>query len=408
MKKWIGIILMLTAIVIFLTNIRSKKHSEQKAPPPLPQYKYEILIDSLDVFMSTVKKDQTLGEILVSNKISYQKINTIIRKSKGVFDVRKVNYGHNYTVMNTKDSTAKPVYFIYEKDAINYVVFDLQNEIQVYTGKKQVDIKLKKVASTIKSSLWLTMEEKKLSPRLAHELSTIYAWTIDFFKIQEGDSFNIYYQDRYIDGKYIGIGKILASEFIHNNKSFYAFYFEENNNNRGDYYDEKGKTLRKAFLMAPVDYKRISSRFSKRRKHPVTGRWKGHFGTDYAAAEGTPIWATANGTITKASYTRNNGNYVKIRHNSTYSTQYLHMSKIKKGITRGVYVKQGECIGYVGSTGLATGPHVCYRFWKNGKQVDPYKQKLPPGEPIKKENYSEYMHVKDSLLKILTVSHEIK
>ena len=310
--------------------------------------------------------------------------------------------------MNTKDSTAKPVYFIYEKDAINYVVFDLQNEIQVYTGKKQVDIKLKKVASTIKSSLWQTMEEKKLSPRLTHELSTIYAWTIDFFKIQEGDSFNIYYQDRYIDGKYIGIGKILASEFIHSNKSFYAFYFEENNNNRGDYYDEKGKTLRKAFLMAPVDYKRISSRFSKRRKHPVTGRWKGHFGTDYAAAEGTPIWATANGTITKASYTRNNGNYVKIRHNSTYSTQYLHMSKIKKGIKRGVYVKQGECIGYVGSTGLATGPHVCYRFWKNGKQVDPYKQKLPPGEPIKKENYSEYMHVKDSLLKILTVSHEIK
>ncbi len=407
MKKWIGIILMLTAIVILLTNIKSKKHDEQKEPPPLPKYKYEILIDSLDVFMGTVKKNQTLGEILFSNKISYETINTIIKKSKGIFDVRKVNYGHNYTVMNTKDSIAKPVYFIYEKDAINYVVFDMQNEIHVYTGKKHVDVKLKKVASTIKSSLWLTMEAKKLSPRLTHELSTIYAWTIDFFKIQEGDSFNIYYQDRYIDGKYIGIGKILASEFVHNKKSFYAFYYQENNN-RGDYYDEKGKTLRKAFLMAPVDYKRISSRFSKRRKHPVTGRWKGHFGTDYAAAEGTPIWATANGTITKASYTKNNGNYVKIRHNSTYSTQYLHMSKIKKGIKRGVYVKQGECIGYVGSTGLATGPHVCYRFWKNGKQVDPYKQQLPPGEPIKKENYSAYMHVKDSLFKILTVGHEIK
>ena len=271
---------------------------------------------------------------------------------------------------------------------------------RVYKGEKEVEVRLKKATGIINTSLWITMEEKKLSPRLTHELSTIYAWTIDFFKIQKGDSFKVYYEDRYIDGEYIGIGKIIASEFTHINQNYYAFYYKENSI-RGDYYNEKGETLRKAFLMAPVDYKRISSRYSKKRKHPVTGRWKGHFGTDYAAATGTPIWSTADGVVLKASYTRNNGNYVKIKHNNTYTTQYLHMSKIKSGIKKNIRVKQGDVIGYVGSTGLATGPHVCYRFWKNGKQVDPYKQKLPPGDPIKKENYNNFMIVKDSLFKII-------
>ena len=193
---------------------------------------------------------------------------------------------------------------------------------------------------------------------------------------------------------------MLAAEFIHKNQKFYSFYYKENEN-YGEYFDESGRTLRKAFLKAPLDFYRISSRYSRNRKHPVTGQWKGHFGTDYAAPKGTPIMSTANGTIVTASYTRNNGNYVKVRHNGTYSTQYLHMSKIKKGIKKGVYVKQGDIIGYVGSTGLATGPHVCYRFWKNGKQVDPYKQKLPPGDPISKKNKNEYMFVKDSLMNIL-------
>ena len=256
--------------------------------------------------------------------------------------------------------------------------------MSVFLGKKDIEVRLKKAKGEINNSLWITMEEKGLSPRLTHELSTIYAWTIDFFKIQKGDAFKVYYEDRYIDNKYIGIGRIIAAEFIHNNKSYFAYYYKEKND-RGDYFNEKGETLRKAFLMAPVDYKRISSRYSKNRKHPVTGRWKGHFGTDYAAATGTPIWTTADGVVVKASYTRNNGNYVKIKHNNTYTTQYLHMSKIKSGIKRNVKVKQGQIIGYVGSTGLATGPHVCYRFWKNGRQVDPYKQNCPQETQLKKK-----------------------
>ena len=404
MKKWFGILVMGTALLFMLTNINKDKKAVEKLEVIQevvePSYEYNILVDSFNVTKGFVKRGQTMGEILYLNHIDHFEINKIVKKSKGIFDVRRVNTGKKYTVICASDSTKKAQYFIYEIDATNYVVFDLRGEIDVYKGKKPVTVKLKTASGIIKSSLWLTMEEQKLSPKLTAELSTIYAWTIDFFKIQKNDGFRVYYEDKYINGEYIGIGRLLAAEFTHKGQDFYSFYYKENEN-FGDYYDDQGKTLRKAFLMAPVDYKRISSRYSKRRKHPVTGRWKGHFGTDYAAEKGTPIWSTANGTIIAATFTKNNGNYVKVRHNGTYTTQYLHMSKIKPGIRKGVFVKQGDIIGYVGSTGLATGPHVCYRFWKNDKQVDPFKQKLPPGDPIKKENRVAYMLAKDSLMQIL-------
>ena len=397
MKKTFFLVIVFFVFFILLT----KKENNHKKPAPEPKYEYGILADSFKVVKDIVKPNQTLGEILYFNHIDYPQINKIVKASKNIFDVRKINAGQNYTVLCSRDSIDKANFLIYEIDPVNYVVFDLTKDMSVYIGKKDIEVRFKNAQGEINNSLWITMEDKGLSPRLTHELSTIYAWTIDFFKIQKGDAFKVYYEDRYIDNKYIGIGRIIASEFIHNNKSYFAFYYKENND-RGDYYNEKGETLRKAFLMAPVDYKRISSRYSKNRKHPVTGRWKGHFGTDYAAATGTPIWTTADGIVVKASYTRNNGNYVKIKHNNTYTTQYLHMSKIKSGIKRNVKVKQGQIIGYVGSTGLATGPHVCYRFWKNGRQVDPYKQKLPPGDPIKKENYNDFMIVKDSLSRLIS------
>ncbi len=403
MKKWAGLVLMAVALLFILSNLNNKKNERIDDVIGLavePKYEYGILVDSFNVIKGVVKKNQTLGEILYANHIDHPQIAEIVNKSKEIFDVRRVNPGKEYTVICRKDSTEKACYFIYQENPINYIVMDLTGGIDVYRGKKEVETRVNVASGEINSSLWLAMEEQKLSPKIAAELSTIYAWTIDFFTIQKGDGFRVYYENNYIDGKYIGIGKILAAEFKHKGQVFYAFYYKEKEN-FGDYYDEQGKTLRKAFLMAPVDYKRISSRYNKRRKHPVTGRWKGHFGTDYAAERGTPIWSTANGTIMKASYTKNNGNYVKVRHNGTYTTQYLHMSKIKPGIRKGVYVKQGDIIGYVGSTGLATGPHVCYRFWKDGKQVDPFKQKLPPGDPIKKENRDEYMLVKDSLTQIL-------
>ena len=409
MKKWIGIVLMVIALLFILSNINNEKTTKEidEVVPKViePEYVYGILVDSFNVTKGVVKQGQTLGEILYANHIDHPQIAEIVNKSKGIFDVRRVNAGKEFTIICVDDSTEKACYFIYQEDPTNYVVMDLTNEIDVYRGKKEVTTKVNVAYGEINSSLWITIQEQNLSPKIAAELSTIYAWTIDFFKIQKGDAFKVYYENKYIDDEYIGIGRILASEFTHKGQNFYSFYYRENEN-FGDYFDEKGRTLRKAFLKAPVDYKRISSRYSKRRKHPVTGRWKGHFGTDYAADRGTPIVTTANGTIMSASYTKNNGNFVKVRHNGTYTTQYLHMSKIKPGIRKGVYVKQGETIGYVGSTGLATGPHVCYRFWVNGKQVDPYKQDLPPGDPIKEENREVYMIAKDSLMQILLSKEE--
>ena len=405
MKNWIGIFIMLAALIFLLVNIDKKDDSKEAVEIiKEPEYEYGILIDSFNLKRGEVMQNQVLGEILYLHHINHQKIDEIVNKSKGIFDFRKATPGNKFMVLCAKDSNETAKYFIYEETPVDYIVFDLRNDIDVYRGKKQIDIKQRTIKGKINSSLWNALIEAKASPALVMKLEEIYAWTIDFFKIQKDDRFTIYYEEKYVDDEFIGIGRVIASEFVHKNKKLFAFYFEENEN-FGDYFDEKGKTLRKTFLSAPLKYSRISSRYSKNRKHPVTGQWKGHFGTDYAAPKGTPIFTTANGVITTASYTKNNGNYVKVRHNSKYTTQYLHMSKIKPGIRKGVYVKQGEVIGYVGSTGLATGPHVCYRFWRDGKQVDPYKEKLPPGDPIKKENKKKYTIVKDSLMQYLTESN---
>ena len=401
MKKAIGLAVILLSLIFTISKLTRKKNDKNVSVEVVePRYEYGILVDSFNVKRAIVKPGQTLGEILYANHIGHPIIAEAVIKSKGVFDFRKVNSGKEYTIISSRDSSEKALYFIYQETPIRYVAIDLTDGVDVYRGEKEVTKKVMRSFGTIKSSLSESVDNLGISPRVSIQLSEIYAWTIDFFKIQNGDYFNVYYENKYIDGKYIGIGRILAAEFIHKKQKFYAFYYKQNDG-YGEYFDEKGRTLRKAFLKAPLDYYRISSRFSKNRKHPVTGQWKGHFGTDYAAPKGTPIMTTANGTIQRAGYTKNNGNYVKVRHNNTYTTQYLHMSKIRSGIKKGVHVKQGEIIGYVGSTGLATGPHVCYRFWKNGRQVDPYKQKLPPGDPIKDKNRAGYEIVKDSLMQIL-------
>ena len=365
-----------------------------------PNIEYGIMTDSFNIHRGLIKENQALGEVFYLHHIDHNEISKIVHKSKGVFDFRKALPGKKYIVLCSQDSNEIAQYLIYEESVSSYIVFDIREQINVYRGKKKITIANRVASGKITTSLWNALIDNGMSPALVMELEAIYAWSIDFFKIQNGDEFRVYFEEKYINEEKIGIGRILAAEFIHKGVSLYAFYFEEQDN-YGDYFDENGNTLRKAFLSAPLKFSRISSKFSNRRKHPVTGKWKGHFGTDYAAPTGTPIMSTADGTIIKASYTKNNGNYVKVRHNKTYTTQYLHMSKIKKGIRKGVFVKQGSTIGYVGSTGLATGPHVCYRFWKNNKQVDPYRQNLPPGDPISSKNKREYMIVKDSLMNII-------
>ena len=402
MKKWTGLGLIVLALGFILSNLNNKSNEEQEEFIE-PKYEYGILVDSFNVIKASVQEGQTFGEILYANHIDHLTIANIVNKSKDIFDFSRWKSAQDYTVICSKDSVEKACYFIYEVNPINYIVIDLTDTIEVYSGEKEVITTYDTIEGVINSSLSQAILEITPNDKLVQEIAEIYAWTIDFFKVQRGDAFKLYYENKYIDSEcsenFIGMGRILAAEFTHKDQKFYSFYYKENNN-FGEYFDENGRTLRKAFLKAPLDFYRISSRFSRNRKHPVTGQWKGHFGTDYAAPKGTPIMTTANGTIQTVGYTKNNGNFVKVRHNGTYTTQYLHMSKIKPGIKKGVYVKQGDIIGYVGSTGLATGPHVCYRFWKNGKQVDPYAQKLPPGDPIKESNKKDYFKIKDSLMYI--------
>ena len=404
MKNLLKIILMSLALGFLMFKMFNSNSflfsNEEVVIAKEPNIQYGIHVDAFTIHIGYINDNQALGEIFYLHHIDHPEISKIVSKSKGIFDFRKALPGQKYTILCSKDSNEIAQYLIYEESVSSYIVFDIRDEISVFRGTKEITTINRVASGKITTSLWNALLDNGMSPTLVMELEAIYAWSIDFFKIQSGDEFKVYFEEKYIKEEKIGIGRILAAEFIHKGVKLYAFYFEEQDN-YGDYFDEKGNTLRKAFLSAPLKFSRISSKFSTRRKHPVTGRWKGHFGTDYAAPKGTPIMSTADGSIVRASYTKNNGNYVKVRHNKTYTTQYLHMSKIKKGIRKGVFVKQGDVIGYVGSTGLATGPHVCYRFWKNNKQVDPYKQKLPPGEPISNKNKEQYMIVKDSLMNII-------
>jgi len=397
---FLGLLLLLTVLNFTKCN-KANGDSPNISTTFGPTIEYGIVTDSFQVTKGIIKPGQVLGEILYRNHINHTQINKIVKASKGIFDVKRAKAGQPFTVFCTKDSNAIAKCFIYEESATNYIVFDLRDGIQVYRGEKEIEIRMRTASGEITSSLWNAIMDNNMSPALVMELSNIYAWTIDFFRIQKGDKFKVFYEERFVEDEFVGIGRIWAAKFTHQSEKFYAFYFKEEGKNFGDYFDEGSKTLRKAFLRAPLNFSRISSKYSKRRRHPVTGRVKPHLGTDYAAPKGTPILSTANGRIVEARYKRNNGNYVKIRHNNTYTTQYLHMSKIKSGIRRGVNVKQGDVIGYVGSTGLATGPHVCYRFWKNGRQVDPYKEKLPPSEPMKEQSKEPFQLVKDSLIQYL-------
>ena len=352
---------------------------------------YGFVTDSFLVVKDKVKRNQNLSSILLPYGVSYNVIDELAKASKEVFDVRKLATGKPYTIYCTKDSAGLATCFVYEPNAIEYVVFNMQDSVHIYKGKRDIEKRTRFVKGVVNSSLYVDLKKSDSDPMLAIELSEIYAWTIDFYRIQKGDAFEVLYIENFVGGKSIGVDRILASTFTHFDKPIKAYYFESENEK--GYFDDQGNNLKKAFLKAPVKYSRISSGFSMRRFHPVQKRYKAHLGTDYAAPTGTPIMAVGDGVITEARFKRNNGNYVKMRHNSVYSTQYLHMSKIKSGIKPGVRVSQGDVIGYVGSTGLATGPHVCFRFWKNGKQVDHRREELPPSEPISEDSRNAFFEV---------------
>ena len=396
-KKNISFILLvvITTIIYFTvpyldntveeTSICTEEVSENvEIIKPEPKLLYGMVIDSMVIIEDRIKRNQNISEILTAHNISNEVIFQLAKLSKEVFDVRKLVANRKYTLICEPDSLNTASAFVYEHNPTEYVVFKLKDTISVEKRQKEIKIVEKGVSGIIESNLAITMSELGLSPQLTNEFVDVFAWQIDFFRLQKGDKFKLIYEDHIVEGASIGTGKVKSIYFEHFGNDYYAFHFDQGDGI--DYFDEEGNSLRKALLKYPLDFTRISSRYSGSRYHPVQKRYKAHKGTDFAAPRGTPIRSVGDGIILEAKYQKYNGNYVKVRHNSTYTTQYLHMSKIKSGMKSGMKVKQGDIIGYVGSTGLATGDHLCYRFWRNGVQIDALKVDLPPSAPIATDN----------------------
>jgi len=402
----IGIIVIILAYFFFgETEIEfDNRHFEVEADTTIidsaflnlhkPTILYGFEVDSMILIEGRIKRNQNLSEILDKYNISYRKIHELSIASKPVFDVRKIVVNRKYTLICYPDSLQTAKAMVYEPSPTEYVVFNLDDSVTVEKVEKEIIIKEREIAGTIDMSLAVTMAELGASPQLTNDFVDVFAWQIDFFRLQKGDQFKMIYEEKLVDDEVIGFGDIKAVYFQHFGNDYYAYYF--NQGSGIDYFDEEGNSLRKAFLKYPLDFTRISSRYSGNRFHPVQKRWKAHRGTDFAAPKGTPIRSVGDGIVIEATYGVNNGNFVKIKHNATYTTQYLHMSKIASGVRKGTKVKQGQTIGFVGSTGLARGSHLCYRFWKNGVQIDALKVKLPPSEPIKEENKIKFEAVRDA------------
>lgn len=361
-----------------------------------PTIKYGIVIDSLEERQGEIKWNQNLSEILSAYNVDNPTIFEVANASRGIFDVRKLRANYPFTIFLKKDSAKTATHFVFEPDKTEYIVFHLRDSIYVTRTERLIITTEETVVAEINSSLYEAVLQQGASPILVERLVDIFAWQVDFFRIQKGDSFKAIYEVQKVGDDVINIGKIKGAYFNHFNKEYYAVNYD--NNGTESYFDEEGNSLRKTFLRAPLNYSRISSRYTPRRFHPVLKRYKAHLGTDYAAPTGTPIRTVGDGVVLEARYNSGNGNYVKIKHNSNYTTQYLHMSKIARGIKPGVKVTQAQTIGYVGSTGLANGPHLCFRFWKNGVQVDALKVDLPPSEPINLDKRSDFLHEKNVLV----------
>ncbi len=354
-----------------------------------PKMAYGINIDTLVVISSKVKRNEFLSDILLRHSVNYGDIDHIARNTKDVFDVRKIVAGNNYSVICSNDSLQNALYFAYELSASKYVLYSFSDSVIVKRGEKEIVTVVDTTSGIIKSSLWNAMVDNNADPNLSNDLSETYAWTIDFFGLQKGDTYKVIYEKLFVDSTYVGLNKVVASMFYHGGDSLYAFYFEQDG--KGDYFDEKGNSLQRTFLKAPLRFTRISSKFSNSRMHPVLKIRRPHHGVDYAAPSGTPVYSVGDGTVIKKGYQkRGGGNYIKIKHDGTYSTTYMHLKGFAKGIKVGDHVKQSELLGYVGATGLATGPHLDFRFYRNGKPVDPLKVESPPSLPIDTANQSSF------------------
>jgi murein DD-endopeptidase MepM/ murein hydrolase activator NlpD len=393
------LILGILALIPFMIGHYGEKPdvtSEAIEQPAEQHFEYGINCDSLRIERGVVRQNQSLSEILSFYDIGTEIIHQLASLSRPIFDVRKMRVGNPYTILFSKDTVPEMLYFIYEEDAVSYITYGLEDKITVKKGAKPLTREIKTTSGVIESSLWNAMVDGGGDPELASEMSEVYAWTIDFFGIQKGDHYKVIYEDLKVDGKSIGVGKILAACFNYMGNDIYAFRFGKNG--EYGYYDEKAQNLQRAFLKAPLRFKRISSNFSYSRMHPILKIRRPHLGVDYAADAGTPVQSIGDGTVIDKGWdSRGGGNYIKIKHNSAYTTLYMHLAGFAKGLRSGTRVHQGDVIGYVGSTGLATGPHLDFRFYKNGQAVDPLKVESPPSEPVNNKYLQEFNHLKDSL-----------
>ena len=374
------------------------------APLAEPEMLYGFEIDGLIVIEEKVRRNQTLSTILAKYNVDYETIYGLSEASKGIFDVRKMVTNRKITFILNQDSIQTLRAMVYEPSDVEYVIFNLEDSLHVEKKVKETKRIQRFAAGIIHSSLAVTMDNLNLSPQLTNDFADIFAWQIDFFHLYPDDKFKVFFEEETVDGHIVGNAAIKGAYFQHAGNDYYAIYYDQGSG--FDFFDEEGNSLRKALLRYPVKFSRISSRYSGRRFHPVLKRWKAHRGTDFVAPIGTPIRSVGDGIILEARYHQFNGNYVKVKHNGNYITGYLHMLKIASVIRPGTNVKQGQVIGYVGNTGLANGNHVCFRFWKNGVQIDAMKVHLPPSEPIKKEKIIDFNTHRDILLAALdTISY---
>jgi len=354
---------------------------------------YGLSTDTLNVSKYEINSGQNLSDILDIHGIDYQIIDQIVLSSRNVYDVRKMRAGNSYYILSEQDSLADPKYLVYERNPIDFVVFSLQDSFYTYLDSKLLTADTVTTYGEIDGSLWFSMIDNNNDPELAINLSDVYAWTIDFFGLYSGDSYKIIYEKTYADTQYIGIGNILSAEFRHRGYPYFAYIFDQDG--QQDYFDEKGESLRRAFLKAPLKYSRISSRFSYNRMHPILKIRRPHLGVDYVAPIGTPVQTVGDGVITRLGYAGQAGRLVEVKHNGNYKTQYMHLSKYGNGIKVGKRVMQGDIVGYVGSSGLSTAAHLDFRFYKNGQAVDPLKVKSPAVKPVKSENLEEFYRAVD-------------
>jgi murein DD-endopeptidase MepM/ murein hydrolase activator NlpD len=374
------------------------------ATPDTVNLIHGIPVDSYNVVTGRVKRNQFIAEILASYNVPWNTIEELLRENRDVFDARKVRTGSSYSVFLTKDTLNRADYFIYEHDPTVSYIFSLKDTLTVSRYDAEVKKMLRYSSGSISTSLWEAAMENNLNPNLSAELSEIYAWTIDFFGLQQGDRFKVIYEEDFIGDESIGIRKIHAALFEHAGNSIYAIPYIQDSTM--SFYDTTGASLRKAFLKAPLRYSRISSRFSGARYHPVLKIVRPHHGVDYSAPTGTPVVSIGDGRVTQTAFENGSGRIVRITHNSVYSTAYMHLSRFGPGIAPGVYVKQGQVIGYVGSSGLSTGPHLDFRFYRNGYAVDPLRVEAPPVNPVAPEEMDGFEKVVQGYISLFeTISY---